>query len=181
MKQPLDYYLSLLRDHDPFTEAQYAVMEARVRREIIARYGSFAIPQRRAAPVEASVSAWRWLLRPAMGVAGVGALIVGAFAASRIARHEGAPADASVPGGLLPITRVISPPLVPGSGSAVSVFTTPEAPAVPRANTSTGGARRAVRQGAPLTPAAGVFTEWGKGVFTDELSKAPLERGVFSG
>lgn len=156
-----------------------AALEARVRREIISRYGSFAMPTH--APVHTSEGARGGMLtvflqtlrsfsggaRPALVFAVLGVLVVGAVAVMRTIGVGGGGVETLPPSAVVASTS----PVEPGSGVAVSVFgvaapatgatTSPSAPAP--------AVRRAYRPTAqPITPAEGVFTKWGGSVFSEE-------------
>jgi len=158
-----------------------AALESRVRREVIARYGGFAVL---AQPVvhtpEVAVGGMlmflRGMVRPALAFAAVGVLVVGAVAAMR-RLDGGAPPPPNTAPVVQPEAVVTSaPPITPGSGALVSVFTisgsqgqtvpAPSATMSPIAPVSV--RRRAYRPARPLTPAEGVFTQWGTSVFSEE-------------
>lgn len=194
--------LHALRSYDPMTAAQHEALDTRIRREITSRFGSFTVPER--ATVHTTGGEGRGMLvllleqvlrgriwtglRPALVLASVAAFAVGATVAVVTNRPSDpvipvrSPSVPAAPG--VAVAPVIAE-LSPGSGSAVSVFAiayaVPGAPAV----------RRNVRVGAPsfrtipkpVTPAAGVFTTWGSGVFSEQeiLRNRAREIGVFSG
>ena len=165
-----------------------AALEARIRREVIARYGRFDVPmsdsRQPTAPTlgpeqadsrQAVVgggypqSAFRWsgmlnILRPALAFAVLGVLIVGGVVVMR--RLGGVRSTPSVePVGSSVSVVAIAAPVMPGSGVAVSVFAVPSvtAPSVQPAT------RRIQRSGGRrLNPAQGVFSQWGESVFSEE-------------
>lgn len=171
MKQTLNHYLTLLKEYDPLTEEQHASIEARVRRDVIARYGSFTMPARPVVHTPELVRGGmliflRGMVRPALAFAALGVLIVGVAAVMR-----------QLDGGVLPPLTfapvasseavVASAPITPGSGVALSVFGVAAPSVQPQAPSRKPAASRSVRP-KPLTPAEGVFTQWGTSVFSEE-------------
>lgn len=157
-----------------------AALEARIRREVIARYGRFAVPMHQPIadsrkPIEAGYpqAAFRWsgmlnVLRPAFVFAVLGVLIIGGVVVMR--RFGGARSMPSVePVGSSVSVVAVAEPVLPGSGVAVSVFSADSRQPIAnspsssstRANVRRSGARR-------LNPAAGVFSQWGESVFSEE-------------
>lgn len=145
-----------------------AALEARIRRDIIARYGRFDVPM--TAPIHTPEPARGGMLiflrrmRPALAFAVIGVLVVGAAV---VMRKMGTAIKPELPSAV--VTSVA--PVVPGSGAEVSVFTV-DAPAASATTSPAAPApatRRAYRQPAhPLTPSEGVFTQWGSSVFSEE-------------
>lgn len=162
-----------------------AALESRIRREVIARYGRFDVPLRGAdsrQPIADSrqvggarypQGAFRWsgmlnILRPAFVFAVLGVLIVGGVVAMR--RLGGTRSMPSVePVGSSVSVVAVAEPVLPGSGVGVSVFSADSRQPIAnspsssstRANVRRSGARR-------LNPAAGVFSQWGESVFSEE-------------
>ncbi len=200
MHKSLDYYLHLLRDYDPLTEEQHAAIGARIRREVIARYGRFDVPLQAASPkLQApsfergtlslplalrSFSVGRAFAFAAIAVVAVGVTVAVQRSGWGLRRSPVAESPRVAP----PSEIVASAaPIVPGSGGAVSVFTIVENQELRMKNQGpTTGAQppavRRVRRGRPLNPAAGVFSQWADGVFSEEemLQSGREGKNVFS-
>ncbi|MDO8598671.1 MAG: hypothetical protein Q7S02_01025 [bacterium] len=175
MKRSLNHYLNLLTEYDPLTEEQHAAIGARVRRDIIARYGRFAVPTRSAVHTPEAVRGGMLIYlhalrslggvgRPALAFAVIGVLIVGAVA---VMRRIGGTAPSLPPSAVVMSTA----PVEPGSGIAVSVFgvVAPATGATTSPSAPVPAARRVYRPARPLTPADGVFTQWNRAnVFSEE-------------
>ncbi|MBI4449962.1 hypothetical protein HY634_02805 [Candidatus Uhrbacteria bacterium] len=185
MKQTLDHYLNLLKEYDPLTEEQHAAIAARVRREVIARYGGFVVQLRPTVHTEAPDGRGMLVFfRPALAFAAIAAIAVGVTVA--VQRSGWWSQQAPV---LLDAPRLTSPteiiasagPIVPGSGVAVSVFGAPQdlPSAAPSAQPTPKRIQRA--GGRRLNPAAGVFSSWGESVFSeDEILQSGREgKNVF--
>lgn len=188
MRKDIHHYLSILEAYDPLTKEEHARMEARVRREVIARFGSFVVPQR--APVHTVEAAPRGtlvLLRPAFAFAAVFAIVIGTFAVVGMPWKRAAPAVSVPPS--LPNTPVIavasSRPIIQGSGIGVTVFA-PSATVVPSTTSAAATPRRfgvTPKRPGTLTPSEHVFGQpWGTSVFAEkELRRLEAERvSVFS-
>ncbi|MDO8621950.1 MAG: hypothetical protein Q7R80_01850 [bacterium] len=191
MYRSLNHYLNLLRDYDPLTEEQHVAFEARIRREVIARYGRFDVPMR--ATVHSSESARGGMLiflralrsiggvgrsmlvpqsigglgRSALAFAVLGVLIVGGVVAMR--RLGDVRSNPSVePAGSSVSVVAVAEPVMPGSGVSVSVFGAtsqqPQAASMVLPQT----VRSSRPSGRRLNPAAGVFSQWGESVFSEE-------------
>lgn len=182
MNRSLNHYLNLLHDYDPLNEEQHAAIDARVRRDVLARFGGFNVPltsatsyQLPAASAQESTAqrtGMLVLLRPAFALAGVAAVAVGAVLALQRSgwgpfRVQGIREPVIAP----PAEVVaVATPIVPGSGVAVSVFgqasgaSTQPAAAGERPTT----VRRVRRVGRPINPASSVFDQWGESVFSEE-------------
>lgn len=162
-----------------------AALEARVRREVIARYGGFVVQLRPAVHTEAPTGRGMLVFfRPALAFAAIAAIAVGVAVA--VQRSGWWSRQAPV---LLDAPRVASPTeiiasagsIVPGSGVAVSVFGVPQD--LPSAAPSVQPAPRRIQRagGRRLNPAAGVFSSWGESVFSeDEILQSDWEgKNVF--
>lgn len=173
MNRSLDHYLNLLKEYDPLNEEQHAAVDARVRRDVLARFGGFNVASR--SPIHTEVPTERGILimlRPAFALAGVAAVAVGAVLAFQ--RSGWGPFRAQgirQPVVALPAEVVaVATPIVPGSGVAVSVFG--QASGVSAQPSAAGErpttVRRVRRAGRPINPASGVFDQWGESVFSEE-------------
>jgi hypothetical protein len=170
-----------------------AALEARIRRDVIARFGSFSMPLRTAdsrkqtadslAPSTAPRAGMLVLLRrPAFALAGVAAIAVGAVLA--IQRNGWGPFKPPASSHQLPAVPAkvvaVAAPIVPGSGVAVSVFglSPASSPQLPAASVNPVPTLRIRRTGRPINPASGVFDQWGGSVFSEEESlKSDREGG----
>lgn len=178
--QDVDRALASLRETPVFSAEWERALAERVRRDVMARYGSFIVPAPSA--VHTTEQAPRGMLflplrlTGALGVAVV--LAFGAFTAMRV----GGDGDVRLP------TISTSAPVVensaelvvsPGSGNALSVFSTVEAPAMPNRIQNHPAVTPRPRA---ITPAPGVFTTWGSSVFTEEerVKNAWEGKNVFS-
>jgi|GEM_PF-5731376 len=180
MKQTLDHYLATFKEYDPLTEEQHTAIAARVRRDVIARYGGFAMSKQSVVHTpEVAVGGMliflRGMVRPALAFAAVGVLAIGAMAAMwRINRPL--PARAPIAAPSLPPSAVVASaaPVGPGSGIAVSVFAAGSVQTADGRQQTAGSTTTVHRQqrrsdARPLTPAEGVFTQqWGTSMFSEE-------------
>lgn len=177
---------------------QSAALEARVRREIIARYGRFDVPLNAAVGSRQSVvgseesaegrvglSAFLRTMRvlngvgrPALAFASFAVFVVGAIFVMRkldieLSRQPvtGAPQNPA------PSVVLSAAPIAPGSGAAISVFAISNSSEVGIQKSEEAGKSlpvtvRRIRRSSvqPITPAEGVFTQqWGKSVFSEEV------------
>lgn len=165
-----------------------AGLEARIRRDVIARFGSFSVPTRQPVHIEeATGRGILVLLRPAFALAGVAAVAVGAvFALQRSGwgpfRSQGLRQPVVAP----PAEVVaVATPIVPGSGVAVSVFGQVSASSfqLPATSIHPVAPRRVRRAGKPINPASGVFDQWGESVFSEEglLQNEREGKNIFTG
>lgn len=193
MNRSLDHYLNLLKEYDPLNEEQHAAIDARVRRDVLERFGGFNVPLTPAASFqlpatsaqESTVQRTDMLVflpalrnfvsgvwRPAFALAGVAAVAVGAVLALQRSgwgpfRAQGVRQPVVAP----PAEVVaVAMPIVPGSGVAVSVFKLSPASSFqpPAASIHPVTPRRVRRAGRPINPASGVFDQWGESVFSEE-------------
>ena len=179
MKKNLDHYLKLLAADDPFTEEQYAALNARIRREIISRYGSFAIPVRHDVHTSPRlVRGMMDLLRPAAFALAGAAAVFALFVSVRSSRVL----PITVPGAEVPATVGKATVATLGNGASFSVFGATNVAPVTVVPATAPIARPIIRRPRPVTPAAGVFTTWGTGVFSpqEEMLRKAQGTNVFS-
>ena len=88
MKRTVDHYLNRIRAYDPITEQQHAAITARVRRDVLARFGEFPVVRRDAVHTSEvadngmllflrAMRSFHGVGRPAFALAAMGVLVVG--------------------------------------------------------------------------------------------------------
>lgn len=194
MTLTLNHALKTIGSQPAFSREWEERLEARVRREIITRYGSFALPVRSGVQLSSSPalnlssSPAFWLfslkgmfLQPAMAFASIAAIAIG-IGVFQLVSHGGSERAPTVSMSE-PIARpAVVAEILPGSGSALSVFILSQNTAEAQASTSVKSGKT-WRKSQPLNPAAGVFTNWGTNVFSKEelMRQRAKELAVFSG
>ncbi|MBI4450168.1 hypothetical protein HY634_03855 [Candidatus Uhrbacteria bacterium] len=120
-------------------------------------------------------------MRPALAFAVLGVLIVGGVVAMRRLRDVRSIPSVEPAGSSVSVVAVAEP-VVPGSGVSVSVFGAPVESRESRVESTLKvipAARRT--SGRRLNPAAGVFSQWGESVFSEEerLRNERVGKNVF--
>ncbi|MFH1430150.1 MAG: hypothetical protein ABIG71_01335 [Candidatus Uhrbacteria bacterium] len=201
----IDRVFSSMREHaqnEPVISKEWEqALEARVRREVISRYGSFAMPLRTRMDVHttpvaergilinlrSAMSTFQFSLRPAMALASVAVVVVlGSVALlGRLSKQDGTIVQGGEQQTSSAVASAPPAPVTPGSGFAVSVFGGSVAviPVIDTSGTTPApNVYRASRQTTISNPAGGVFNRWGYSVFSEEqLMQYPRDgKNVFS-